>query len=66
MPRDYRPSEKAKKTKARQAFALARNELRGPSEPREAPAGTTSFPVKKINVSDQQMIDAFLAKRRPL
>jgi hypothetical protein len=42
---------------------MARNELRQPSAPRQPPAGSTSFPVKKRDIADSAAIEAFLAKR---
>jgi hypothetical protein len=63
MPRDYRASENQKRAKTRRMGALARNELREASAPRESPVGATSFPVKKIDMATSAAIDAFLARR---
>ena len=63
MPRDYRPKEAEKKAKARRHFALARLELRGPSEPRTAPTGATSFPVKAMDPETQRLIDEALKRK---
>ncbi len=64
MPRDLRASENQKRAKARRIGALARNELRAPSEPRESSAGPTSFPVKKTDMATRAAIDAFLSRRQ--
>jgi hypothetical protein len=50
--------------KARRAGALERMEFRSDSVQREAPAGATSFPLKKEDPELRAMIDAALAKRR--
>lgn len=63
MPRDYKERERLLKTKARRQHALARQELRGPSEPRTAPTGTTSFPIKLTDPETQRLINEALAKR---
>lgn len=63
MPRDYRARERELKTKARREFAMARQELRGPSEPRTAPAGATSFPIKLTDPETERLINEALAKR---
>lgn len=52
-----------KKAKARRATALERNEFRVPSEPRTAPAGATSFPIKAEDPALRRMIDEAVAKR---
>lgn len=49
---------------ARRSGALARNELREPSSPRQAAAGATSFPIKKVDAESAAAIAAFLAKRQ--
>lgn len=64
MGRDYSPREAALRGKARRAHALERNELRGPSEPRQAPVGATSFPVKVTDPATAELIAAALAKRK--
>lgn len=63
MPRDYNPREAYLKAKARRDYALQRRELREPSEPRQAPSGPTSFPIKKIDTATQRLIAEALAKR---
>jgi hypothetical protein len=63
MGRHDRAKRQALTSKARRDFALSRVELRGPSEEREPPAGATSFPVKKIDMELQKLIDAAIAKR---
>lgn len=64
MPRDYKPGESERRAKARRTGALARNELRYPSSPREAPVGATSFHVKAEDPATRAAIDAFLRKRQ--
>lgn len=61
MARSYREAENQRRAKALRDQALARNELRQPSEPRESAAGATSFPVKKINTASAEAIARFLA-----
>jgi len=63
MPRDMRASEIAKLSKLNRIRALARNELRGPSEPRVSAAGATSFPMKARDPKESAMIEAFLAAK---
>lgn len=63
MPRDLRAHENTKRNKARREFALQRRDLREPSEPRTAPAGATSPPLKVVDPASQAAIDAFLARR---
>jgi hypothetical protein len=63
MPRDYKAAENQKRAKARRMGALARNELREPSVPRESPVGATSFPVKKIDMATAEAVKAFLDRR---
>lgn len=63
MPRDMRADENRKRAKARRDFALERNEFRYPSEPRIAPDGPTSFPLKADNIDDRRLIDEALARR---
>ena len=63
MSRRYSASEKAKRVRARQDFALERKELRQPSEPRTMPAGPTSFPLKAEDEATRRLIDEALAKR---
>jgi hypothetical protein len=47
----------------RRETALDRAELRGPSTPRQAPAGVTSFPVKVPDTETKRMVEEFLARR---
>lgn len=63
MPRNLKASENAKLARSRRAFALERSELRGESEPRVAPAGPTSMPVKARSASDDLLIEAYLKQR---
>lgn len=63
MPRDYRARENKLRAKAKRDGALARVELRGPSEPREPAAGATSFPVKARSENDDALIRDFLARK---
>lgn len=63
MPRDYRARENMLRAKARRDHALQRRDLREPSEPRQAPVGATSFPVKRIDPGTADAIAAFLAAR---
>lgn len=63
MTRRYSPKESARKAKAKRDLALERLEFRSPSEPRTAPVGLTSFPVKAEDSLIRAMIDAELARR---
>ena len=63
MPRDFNSRERALKSKARRDHALARRDLREPSEPRETAASPTSFAVKTVDSETRRMIDAALAAR---
>lgn len=63
MPRDYSARENGLKAKARREHALKRLDLREPTSPREAPAGATSFPVKKVDRETADAIAAFMARR---
>lgn len=47
----------------RRSSALARNELRQPSERRTVPAGVTSFAMKDVDLETQRMVAEFLARR---
>lgn len=49
--------------KAKRAHALERNEFRTPSEPRVAPDGATSAPIKAEDPEVRKMIDEALARR---
>jgi hypothetical protein len=64
MPRDYRARENRIRSKAKRDMAIARNELRGPSEQRQAPAGATSFPVKVRSEQDDVLIRDFLSRKQ--
>lgn len=64
MPRDLRARENQKRSKARREGALARNELRGPSDPRQSAAGPTSHAVKAVDPSTREAIDRFLASKK--
>lgn len=64
MTRNIGARRKTNVAKVRRATALERNEFRYPSEPRTAPAGATSFPVKATSESDRKLIDEALAARR--
>jgi hypothetical protein len=61
MTRHLKADERIKRAKARREGALARAELREPSEPRAAPQGATSFPVKVRDPGIDAAIQAFLA-----
>lgn len=50
--------------RARRDGAIAREELRGPSQPRVAPSGVTSAPIKTEDAATRAMIDAALEARR--
>jgi hypothetical protein len=63
MPRNLRPYENEKRTKARRAHALSRMDLREPTTPRTSSSGPTSHAVKIIDPDTQAAIDAFMAKR---
>jgi hypothetical protein len=65
MPRNLRPYENEKRTKARRNHALARLDLREATTPRESSARPTSHAVKVIDKATQDAIDAFMAARRP-
>jgi hypothetical protein len=62
MPRPLRKAD-PRVARLRRETALARAELRGPSTPRVAPAGLTSFPMKQRDPAVDQMVADFLAKR---
>jgi hypothetical protein len=47
----------------RREQALARNELRLPTQPRESAAGVTSFAVKRQDPVDADAISRFLEQR---
>lgn len=64
MGRRLLAHETARRAKARREGALARNELRQDSIPREAAAGATSFPIKAEDPATRALIDAALAARR--
>lgn len=51
-------------TKARRQYAIERNEIRGPTEPRVAPASATSAMMKAEDPDLRRMIDEALAMRR--
>lgn len=63
MTRRYNSKESARKARAKRDLALERLEFRLPSEPRAAPTGPTSFPVKIMDESIRALIDAELARR---
>jgi hypothetical protein len=63
VPRKLSPGQTQKRAAARREGALGRAEFRYPSSPREAPAGPTSFPVKKIDMAAQAAIEAFLKRK---
>lgn len=49
--------------KAKRARALERNEFRTPSEPRVAPDGATSAPIKAEDPETRRLIDEAIARR---
>jgi len=63
MPKRMNAHHKERQSKAKRAAAINRAEFRSPSEPREAPASPTSFPVKKIDMDTRALIDAALKAR---
>ena len=63
MSRRRSAKDTAKIGKAKRDVALARVEFRTPSEPRLAPSGPTSFPVKARDESIRRMIDEALARK---
>ncbi len=64
MPRSLTRGQTQKRATARREGALARNELRGPSEPRQSAAGPTSHAVKSVDPSTRDAIDRFLASKK--
>lgn len=64
MTRHLKAHERQKRAAARRSGALARNELREPSSPRQAAEGATSFPVKARDASLDAAVEAFLAARK--
>jgi hypothetical protein len=52
-----------RKARHRRETALARAELRGPSEPRVQSGGVTSFPVKAEDPVIRALIDSFRARQ---
>lgn len=64
MPRNMKRHESHKRAKNLRAYALARNELRLPSEARQSAAGATSAPVKAVDRETADMVEAFLRRRR--
>lgn len=64
MPRDFKAAENTKRARAKRAAALARTEFRYPSDPRTAPAGATSFPIKAEDPENRRLIDKALARRK--
>ena len=65
MPRDYRPKETEKRSKARRAHALARLDLREPTVPRKPAAGAFSHAVKVMDPETERLIRDALAKLSP-
>lgn len=63
MPRDYRPSERAKRCRALRAYAIDRGELREPTTEREPAAGVTSMALKARDHDTERMVREFLQKR---
>lgn len=55
--------QQAKQSQAKRGSALNRPELRVASEPRQAPAGATSFPVKVVDDDTRRMIEAALVAK---
>jgi hypothetical protein len=55
--------QQSRQSRARRDSALSRPELRVPTEPRQSPAGVTSFPVKVVDDETRRMIDAALAAK---
>lgn len=64
MSKSMRREQVQRRAAARRSGALARNELREPSSPREPAAGATSFPVKAVDPAVESAIAAFLAKKQ--
>lgn len=64
MPRSLTRGQTQKRATARREGALARNELRGLSQPREAAAGPTSHAVKVMDAGSAAAINAFLSKKQ--
>lgn len=64
MPRDLRVRENQKRAAARREGALARNELRGPSAPREPASGPTSHAVKARSPHDARLVEDFLQRQK--
>lgn len=63
MTRRMTGHELTRTSRANRANALARNELRGPSEPRQAAQGVVSLAIKVVDPADRRLIDEELARR---
>lgn len=63
MTRDYRRSELQRRGRAKREAALARPELRDPTEARVSAAGPVSMGVKPIDPNHDRMVAEFLAAR---
>ena len=63
MSRRYSAGETERMARAKRDKALARGEIRGPTEPRTAAAGPTSFAVKVDDPENRRLIDEALARR---
>jgi len=64
MSRRYSAGEKAKRARAKHELALERSEFRYPSQPREAAAGATSFPLKVSDPEVDRLIREYQEKVR--
>lgn len=63
MPKRMSAHHRLRQASAKRGAALARAELRVATEPRQAPASPTSFPVKITDTDTRALIDAALKAR---
>lgn len=52
-----------KQAKLKRSLALARSELRQPTEPRVSASSPTSFPVKAVDPDVTRMVEDFMRRR---
>lgn len=64
MSKEFKLREKIMRARAARSGALARAELRVPTEPRAPAASPTAMAVKTMDAPTRAMIDAELERRR--
>lgn len=64
MTKTMNHGQRMKQAQAKRAYAIQRDELRGPSVPRESAAGPVSMGVKAVAPEVRAMIDAAVAAKR--